>query len=247
MALARTNLVGEVRPASGGNFGTGSYSPPAITPPDSSLVVAAVALIENGGGTNPAADITISDTGGHTWTSRFALNTSGGFATALALYTAPVSTGSATTVTLTCNGRNIGIWASSIVAYTGYDTATPIGATVSLISNGAGGGPPNPVSMTLSGAPATTSEVFAAVAADRSTAGVTPGSTWTEIDDVSNPTASTGGGLETEVRTGSTSTTVDWVDIRPGGGALFNYLALAVEIRAATASTVQTGAFLQFF
>lgn len=233
MALARTDLLSVISPAAGGNFGTGTFTSAAFTPPSSSLLTVVVGFAENAGGTNPAADFVITDSGGHTWTQRFLLNTTGGFATALAVFTTPISTGASMTVSFTCNSRNISWWAPSIFAHTGYNTGAPIGATVSQISNNFGAASPTPWSITLSGAPATTSEVIGAVAADRDTAGATQGTGYTEIHDVSNPTATIGGGTETEARTGSTSTTVDWQAIRPLGGNLFNFIVVGFEVQAA--------------
>lgn len=233
MALARTDLLSVISPAAGGNFGTGTFTSAAFTPPSSSLLTVVVGFAENAGGTNPAADFVITDSGGHTWTQRFLLNTTGGFATALAVFTTPIVTGASMTVSFTCNSRNISWWAPSIFAHTGYNVATPFGATVSQISNNFGAASPTPWSITLSGAPATTSEVIGAVAADRDTAGATQGTGYTEIHDVSNPTATIGGGTETEARTGSTSTTVDWQAIRPLGGNLFNFIVVGFEVQAA--------------
>lgn len=249
MALTRTAQLGSISPAVGGNFGTGTYTSGSFTPPSSSLLVVCVGFAENAGGTNPATDFAITDSqGGHTWTQLFRLNTTGGFATALCVFYTTISSGVSMTVSFTCNSRNIAWWAPSIIAWTGYDTGTPIGATISQIVNNFGSASPTPWSITLSGAPATTSDVIGAVAADRDSAGAQEGTTFTEIHDASNPTASIGGGIETEVRSGSTSTTVDWQGIRPNGGNLFNFIVVGFEVRAAAAGpTVQTGMFMEFF
>lgn len=248
MALTRTPQLGTISPAAGGNFGTGTYTSGSFTPPSSSLLVVSVGFAENANGTNPATDFAITDSGSHTWTQLFRLNTTGGFATALCVFYTTITTGASMTVSFTCNSRNIAWWAPSIIAWTGYNTGSPFGATASQIVNNFGSASPTPWSITLSGTPASSSDVIGAVAADRDSAGAQEGVTFTEIHDASNPTASIGGGIETEGRTGSTSTTVDWQGIRPAGGNLFNFIVVGFEVQAGGAApTVQTGAFMEFF
>lgn len=238
MALARTDLLGVISPAAGGNFGTGTFTSSSFTPPSSSLLFVTVGFTENGGGTNPAVDFAITDSGGHTWTQLYRQNTTGGFATGQLIFYTQIVTGASMTVSYTCAGRNISWWATSAFAYTGYDTVTPIGATATQIVNNFGAASPTPWSITLSGTPATTSEVVGVLTADKDTTGSTQGSTFTEIHDISNPTSSVGGGHETESRVGSASTTVDWVAVRPAGGNLFNFIVAGFEVRQATAGDV---------
>lgn len=233
MALSRTNLVGPISNTSG-NFGTGAFTTASFTPANNSLLVVGITFIENGSSSDPAPSFTISG-GGWTYTQRVAVTVSPtSFPTVALIYTAPVGTGASMTLTVDCGSRSIGEYTVSAVCYTGYNTGSPTGATASGTKSSGFTGPPDPFSITLSAAPATTSEVFAVVGVDRSTAGTTPGSGYTELYDVNN---SDWGGGQTEVRTSSTSTTVDWVDLRPGGGSLFNCAAAAVEIKVAGGTT----------
>jgi hypothetical protein len=236
--LTRTALLQAIS-GTAGNFGTGNFTTGSFTPPSNSLLVVGVGFIENNGTTtDPASSITLSG-GGLTWTAGPSISSSPtSFPTAAKIFTAPVSSGSSMTLTVGSGGRAAGMYAVSVVAYTGYDTATPTGATATGQQNGGFSGPPTPASITLSAGPASTSEVFAAVAMDKPVLGVTPGSTptvWTEIHDGMENTD--WGGLESEIRTGSTSTSVSWDDLRSGGGALFNFAAVAIEIRAGIAAT----------
>lgn len=234
MALSRTNLFGGIS-NSLGTFGTGAYTSSSFTPPSSSLLVAFISAIENGGATNLLTDLTISDTAGLTWAQRVSQGVATSFSTASAIWTAPVTTGTSMTMSADCGTRDISEYTMSIVGYTGYDLASPIGATGSNSQNGGFSGPPDPASVTLSGSPAATSEVFAGVGLDSgSSTGVTvdPGSGWTEIYDVRNQDW---GGGQTQVRSGSTSTSVAWDNLRNGGGGLFNYAAVAVEVKEAAA------------
>jgi hypothetical protein len=237
VALARTDLLQAISGTSG-NFGTGNYTTGSFTPPSSSLLVVAEVYVENSGTTtDPASSLTISG-GGWTYSAGPSITAAPtAFPTTVKIWTAAVSTGASMTLTLGAGGRSAGMYAVSVVAYTGYDTGTPTGATATGQQNGGFAGPPTPAAITLSGTPATSSECFAAVGMDKSLIGTTPGSsptTWTEVHDSMHSTD--WGGLETEVRSGVASTSVSWDDLRSGGGALFNMAAAAIEIRAASAS-----------
>lgn len=234
MALSRTDLLGAISGTTG-TFGTGAYTTGSFTPPNNSLLVVGEAYIENAGTTtNPIGTLTISG-GGWTYTNALSLTVSPtAFPTSTIIWTAPVTTGASMTLTLDAGARDAGMYAVSVVAYTGYDTGTPTGATGSTSAQPNNSTTANPISLTLNAAPATTSEVFAPVAMDKDVLGTTPGSGWTELYDLEN---TTWGGMQSQVRTGSTSTSVDWVDLRGGGGVLFNYSALALEIKAAAASS----------
>jgi len=229
VVFGRVDLTHQISNTSG-NFGTGSFVTSSFTPPDNSLIAVAVMLIS--GSQDPLAAMTISG-GGLTWTSRKeqAAGFSGGTENAIIIYTAPVTTGASMTITVDCGAQSISHYIVSAVAYTGYDVASPVGATGSLGKNSFAG-PPTPESFALSGTPASSSEIFAGANKDADNAGTTPGAAFTELADLFNTTW-TGGG-QTQVRpAGSTSTTVDWVDIRPAGGGLFSLATAAIEIKAA--------------
>jgi hypothetical protein len=233
VALARTNLLGAH--SGGSNFGAGNYVTTSFTPPNNSLLVVGGSCIENGGSTDPTTLFTVSG-GSLTFTEQKAASVNvTSFGTFTKVWTAPISTGTSMTLTFNLGGRNVNEYSVSVVAYTGYNTGTPIGATASGTANGGFTGPPDPASITLSSAPATDSEVFGWVGIDKSTLGTTPGAGFTEIDDLL--IAGAFGGAESEVRTASVSTTVNWVDLRDAGGSLFNYAAVAVEIKASAAGT----------
>lgn len=236
MALARTSLLGQISGASG-TFGAGAFVTSSFTPPDNSLLVVSVSIIENGGANPPLTDLTISG-GSLTYTARASDSADTAFATSTVVYTAPVTAGAPMTLTLDCGARSIAEYSVSVVAYTGHNAASPVGATAIGHQVGGFGAAPTAASITLTGAPASTSEVVAAVGMDKSVAGVTPGSGWTELHDAHN---TDWGGLETQYRGGSTSTTVAWVDLRTGGGALFNFAAAAIEIKATTGLTQAVG------
>jgi hypothetical protein len=232
---ARTNLLGQISPTPTGNFGTGSFVTNSFTPPSNSLLVVGVVMIENNGTTtDPRSAMTISG-GGWSYTARIdAVVSPTSFPTATKIWTAPVAAGASMTLTLGAGGRSVGIYAVSVVAYTGYDTSTPIGATATGSQNGGFTGPPDPAKILLNTGPAPGSEVFGVVGANKSVAGTTPGVNWTEINDLTN---TDWGGLESQFLTGWATDAVDWADLRSGGGGLFNFAAAALEIRASATAT----------
>jgi hypothetical protein len=241
VALARTNLLG--MHSGGGNFGSGNFTTASFTPPNNSLLVVGGSCIENGGSTDPTTLFSVSG-GSLTFTEQKVSSTNvTSFGTFTKVWTAPVSTGTSMTLAFTLGGRNVNEYSVSVVAYTGYNTGSPIGATATGAVNSGFSGPPDPASITLSGAPATDSEVFGWIGIDKSTVGVTPGAGFTEIDDLL--IAGAFGGAESEVRTGSASTTVNWVDLRDAGGSLFNYAAVAIEIKASAAGTISPNGIAQ--
>lgn len=230
MALTRTNQIGAI---SSSAHGTGAFTTSSFTPPDNSLLVVAAGGVENSGTTNPSNDLTISG-GGLTFTRQTVIGHTTSWTMGLAIWTAPVTTGASMTLSVDCAARNMWWLSASAVAYTGYDTGAPIGATGTLVDVTT---PDGAQSFTLSGAPATDSEVFASLLMDKEGLGTTPGAAFTEIHDLQ---VGTEGGLETEIRTGSTSTTVDWVDCHTGTGNMFTLVGAAVEIKAAASGPPPT-------
>jgi hypothetical protein len=232
MSLARSDLLQQIN---AGNLGTGSFVPAAFTPPANSYMLVGVLATENSGSAPNPNDVTVSSNTGLTFSKPVAAIAVGAsFATYVAIFAAPVAVSASTTLTVSFAGRSISVAGVSVAAWTGYNTGTPTGATATG-SQTAGFTTPNPAVLTLTGTPAATSEVWGFIGADKNTADITPGTSigYTETADQFNG-ASVNAGFESEVRGSSTSTTVRWDDVRPGGGALFNWGALAVEVLAQT-------------
>ena len=173
--------------------------------------------------------------GSLSWTKRVEIVSSGLFSTWLyiIIWTAPVGTGASMAVTFS-NLNAAGTFftgSGHFLDLTGYNTGSPTGATASGQNLGN-----DAVNLTLSGSPASGSYVIGASAfttSDSSSRSATPGSGWTELYDTgaaNNYTA-----LQTQYRTGSTSTDVAWSDIADGGDSSFGTcsVAAALEIKAA--------------
>jgi hypothetical protein len=156
------------------------------------------------------------------------------------IWTAPVATGASMTLTLDAAARVSFHYSLVVVAYTGYDTGDPIGAIGTFLDEAT---PDGAQSLTLDAAPATTSEVLAMVGMDKESVGVTPGGGWSELYDVH---AGSSGGAQVQIRTGSTSTSVDWVDVHTGTGGIFKALGAAIEIKAAEFPVLASSTFLAF-
>jgi len=137
VALARTD-IGLYE--SKGAIGKAAYVSPSFTPPANSLLVVAVNFIGEG----LSGDLgtpTVSG-GGLTYTSRVAATGTPAWCTKLVVFTAPVGS-SPSSMTLTVDDDNdqvIAGYVLSVVAFTGYDTTTPVaGAVTSGTTNIADG------------------------------------------------------------------------------------------------------------
>lgn len=235
MALTRTTRGS----ASGGSSPSGGdLTTSAFTPSNNSLLVVAFGGIrEDVLATDPQSTAGVSG-GGWTWTKRIGVNHDpAGWTTWVTIWTAPVSTGASMQVSATNDNQMNGTWLS-VVEYTGYDTGSPIGASVTNTRTATSGS----WSSNLSAAPSIDSEVFAAVGADNwGTEGgvniITVGTGWTEIHDFLDVGTETHG--QTQVRGGSTSLAVLWnevdADSDTGGGG--GGLMAALEIKAAASAS----------
>ena len=210
---------------------TGSF-----TPQDNSLLVVVVSLVYD-----PAVSFAVTISGGSlTWTERVtAINgPSSNYYERLSIFTAPVST--AASMTISVNGNSSGGADSPIASvqafsFTGYNTGTPTGATATD-ANGLADGEN---AMTLSGSPASSSVVIAARSwtadsANNETATPDTSGGWAEIYDNVPLTGFSGYTcLQSQARTGSTSTDVRWDDTADNGTGFFTGAAVALEIQAA--------------
>lgn len=234
MALSRTSVFAAESTA------VGAYTTSSFTPPANSLLVVTGWMLSD---TDIRAGLSISG-GGLTFTQRGpTLNPDNnaaapGFTDEHQMWTAPVGASpSSMTVTITPPATNTVQFVDvHIVAYSGYDTVTPIGATGSF--GGTGGiASGSSESLTLSGAPASSSYVFASMTAGANSAAgpITPGAGWTEIYDWVGANVN-GLGFQSQERTASTSTTVSWANTDTNGnaGGLYGCSGLAIEIRAAS-------------
>lgn len=223
--------------------GAASWASAAFTPSNNSLLCVFLFIVDNGGG-NIAANLTLAG-GGLTYTRRIATGVAGGFKAQGACWTAPVGTGASTTLTFDCGVSSVfsAVWFALDV--TAYNISSPLGATVSNAATFPIDGAAN---LILSAAPASTSVVLAAMGIDGNSTGTTgtsPGAGWTEDNEIGSTASQIMG--QVQHRAGSTSTSVDWIDLQTGTMSTFSSCGMAMEIKVpATTSAPYYYSFLNY-
>jgi len=212
---------------SGSSFGTGPYTSSSYTPAAGSLQVAVVMAIETANSGLRGTSITLSDTGnGLTWTPIARTTASPAWSYGVAIFAATVGgSPAAMTVSADAGAASVEHYRMEIFEYTS-DVGSCITAASAIGSDADGDGA---ASITLSAAPALASHVLGAcfTGLGGGTGTVTPGAGFTEIND------STVAGWsihQTQTRTGSTSTAVEWVDVLETGTAFGGSALAAIEI-----------------
>jgi hypothetical protein len=228
--------------------GTLSVTSGSFTPQSNSLLVVVIGVMACTDASGPPVIDTANSSlsgGSLTWTRRIGVNSGGmsfSYSRCLEIWTAPVGTAASMTLNWT-NTFDQGTFATTeatrvavqAFSYTDYDTGTPTGATCSdstLSTSGTG-------AMTLSGSPASSSWVVLAREINQDgttdiTATPDTGGGFAEIYDVPAVTGSEGYAcMETQERTGSTSTSVEWDDINANAQTVFGEaIGVGLEIKA---------------
>lgn len=209
-----------------------SFAFDAFTPANSSLLVVLLGFTDNGD-VDGAEQVSISDTQTLTWTKQDYADVGGGYNGRSVIWTAPVSTGASTTVTVSFD-EGIGAYTGTIIEVTGQH-ASPIGATEATAGETADGAK----TITLSASPASDSYVFAQAYIDGDSDGTyacTHGSGWTEENEGGGTALMQGG--QVQYRTGSTSDSVAWADLQTGTMTVYSSGLCAIEIKAAAAAGI---------
>jgi len=231
----RTNRL---QATSATSFGTGAYTPASFTPSNNSLLYVVAFFIANTDDASEGTSLTITDSAGLTWTSRAASTTSPGWSYGVRVWTAPVTTGVSMTVSIDCGTTDVYCYRVEVYDFTNYDTVTPVqGAVVGSDADGDGAH-----SLTLGATPATDSILMAHVATGygSGTGSVTPNANWTELFDTDIVSWLV---CQSQNRTGTTSTSVDWDDVLATGASPFGSSSVALEIRNAPSGTIDQQAF----
>lgn len=228
MALTRVDVGRYSSPI----LGASGWTTAAFTPANNSLLV--VALHARGDsaaetGWN-AENMQLSNSASLAQTSRVQTANGTAMAYGTRVWTMPVVTGvSMTLTTSTAIGGHIYYSADlEVFTYTDYDVASPIGGTgTGTDADGAGA-----ASLTLGATPATTSEVlgFAINVANSGILAIQNGAGFTEIREMNWEDF---WAAESEFRTSSTSTTVDWANLATGGSPSEARMS-ALEIKQAS-------------
>jgi hypothetical protein len=231
VALSRTD-VGIYESSTA--IGTAAFTTPSFTPPANSLLVVSVGFIGN----NTTGDLgTPTIEGGSlTYTSRSTAFGSAAWSTKLAIFTAPVG-GSPSSMTIKVdddNNQNIYGYTVSVVAFTGYDTTTPIAGIVSSGSTNIGDGEEK---QTLSATPAEADVSLLFLYLDSLNSPPKPSlaAGWTKIHEAKTAGE---GGLAVARRETSTSTEVKVTDIyTAGAGGTFSKASMISLIVKAAAES----------
>lgn len=199
-----------------------------------SLVVALLGVVD-GGNANLGANLTVAG-GSLTYTSRAVTGAAGAANRAQGrIWSAPFAAGGSLTLTFDCGADFILAGGWFVYEVTGHDTTTPTSGGIGTPSTTNDGS----FSVTLTAAPASADVTLAMVFLDGNTSGtiaVTPGaSPWVEVGEVGNTTVAAYG--QSQQRTTSTSTTVNWVDLRAGTMTTFSSAGLAVNVLVAAGGT----------
>lgn len=225
--LVRTNKLSQ---KTGNGYGSGDFTTSAFTPENNSLLVVAVYQLGLLANNILATDITLTDTLGSplTYTSRYTNRSTAGsqYASTIRIFTAPVTTGQSLSLKTNVGGKSAYAYAVQAFSYTGYNTETPTGGTATSTA-----GPTNGAAqITLDQTPQVISEVLSFCQLNLSSGlpSVDPGTGWTEVYEINGGT--TEWVMQTQARSGSESTSVDWNDVNVGDLGVFDTLLSAIEI-----------------
>lgn len=224
MALsARSSLL---QAESSASHGTGGYTTGSFTPTSGALVVVCIfASGENDDGLE-GTDITHSNSLTLSTTPITHTTSSPGYGYGLRAFYF-TGTGSSMTITADAGAFNVHKYRVSVYEYTGHDTGSPIGGKgTGTDADGSGA-----ASLTLDATPASTSDTLAFAFTSLTTnnsGAMTPGADFAELFESSENAWQV---FQGQGRTGSTSTTVAWVNMNSGPANSAGSAMLAFEVK----------------
>jgi hypothetical protein len=218
---------------SANTIGANTYTTSAFTTRNSSLqVVIGAAMADGVAGGFTGASITGATSG----PSLTAIGNTGAppsWYYGLRAWYAQVATGASTTLDLDCGATSIISYGAVVLDFTGHDTTTPIVGFVASTDSDGNGTLASPLTL---GATPTVDDYIVAVTMVQLSAGdnsVTPGSGFTELYDA---TENSWWGFQVQTRTGTTSTSVDWVDLSATGTPV-DAVVFAFIVKASTGAS----------
>jgi hypothetical protein len=233
MATATLKTSGYLNPttATGGASCDGNL--PAISVTAGNLLVVFLGSNKNTGTTTNWMSCSSA---GYTFTQRVEGSQAGDFTAAAAVWTAPIPSTNASLVVAVADSINTYGLMYAVYEVSGHDAGTPTGGTASTAGYTVDG----VLTLTLSVAPASDDITLGFVFLDAdnaTTKSIDVGSGFTEDFDYTD--AAWYSLAQAQQRTGSTSTSVPWADIKPAGysGSTYSSAAVAVVIKNGTAVT----------
>lgn len=228
--------------STGNSHGTGSWSTASFNPAAGSVLAIFLGMETPSGSADLTASVTITDNLGTPLVygaKKVSNNTNAGSAGSVgAAWTAPVISGGAMVITWDAGADTLYIANWVIYECTGVDTVTPVGATASGVQgNGSNESVDGALSITLSGAPASTSLTLAFIHVNSTASIVADASPGTGFaQDVVVHSATVEDYATGQQRGGSTSTAVAWADTQADATPItFWAVALAMELKEGAA------------
>lgn len=225
MSLVRTARINST---SGNAFGTGTYTSASFTPANNSLLVVIGQAQEQSDAGMEGTDITVANSASLTATLQVTSpNAPAGWSYGSRIWTMQVTTGASMTVSLDAGAHAVENYRLDIYEYTS-DAGGTLGVGATATGTDADGN--GAASITLSAAPATSSQVIGVVnnaLSSESGGSISEGAGWTQLIDVARADWWIFG---LQVRGSSTSTAVDWADLNAGGGTSIGAVMMAIEI-----------------
>lgn len=245
MSLSRIAELNSTTSLSSG-FGTLVHTTASFTPPNSSLLVVHCGVVNGANEADVRTGMTLSG-GSLTWTLRVGPNgaTVSDYTSCHEIWTAPVSTGASMTLVYAHAGDVGNDKSQALIqvhSYTSDTGSAEIGSA--NIATGAHDQGDASVTITLGSSPSTSSEVSASryYSSDGGDGNATPATGWTEIYD-ETATDNGYGSLQSQIRGGSTSTSVSWDDVMTAPETAWNSSAQAVEVKEVAGGTTPHGPF----
>ncbi|MCS6946263.1 MAG: hypothetical protein NZM12_01460 [Steroidobacteraceae bacterium] len=206
-----------------------SFTTSSISIDSGRLMLIGVCAMNAGDVGMPLDNITLSDSGSHTWTTVAGVEWTGFWGFAQKWFRAVKSGSGSISFTASMTGGQDGGFGVHVLSYSGYDPGNPIGLTASSAFNSPLDGS---YSLALGGTTAASSSVLGSMFCDaQPNARRAPGTGWTElVDGDGNYDVS----VQLQDRVAAVSS-VDWADLYDTGstGTLYVVTALAIEIKAA--------------
>lgn len=207
---------------------------PSISPTGNALLVVACSMGGSSAGDFTFTGISDTFTGTGTWT-QYTISASDAtvgryYRTSIFVAKAGATPGTGT-VTVTASANQARKSLSVYEVTTGYNTTTPVKQSKTAENE------TTPLTITLDATPDADSMVFGAIGTVAETGGVTPGTNFTELDEVDS-TGSNNVVLQTQYDVTSATTTCDWSDL-----VARQHTGVAIEIDAAAGGSTNTKTF----
>lgn len=207
---------------------TAAATSSSFTPADNSLLLVIVRAQEETNGGLRGSDLTLTPSTGSATLRVTSGATDGEWSYGIKYFTIPITTGAAMTVQVDAGTHAVHEYVVEVYQITGHNSSSPIGG--SATGNDADGD--GSATITLDATPASDSWVFSSAEVSLVSAGVTSVTHGADQTEIYDSQTAEWGVSQTQRRTGSTSTSVSWVDLGVEGSIESGAVMVALEIKA---------------